>query len=248
MTGRQRITIGICLISILTLTGFFNQGQAEHRENYLVRGSWSMQFGIVQDFTLKAFNGGLISVKRHLSPSTALRMGLTFNGDVGDQSSENLDEYQQFGVQNLVIRTTDGNTSGISLSLSTQLMVYSSIEKSINLYFGIGPNFNYSLDKEEFDVEYIYEDLPERDGYQDRLLRSWSIGFLGSWGVEWFATRKISFIAEYGARAEYNSVYRERSSLEFVDEISRRDSFTEDRHDFRFITDAVKFGISLYFN
>ncbi|MBD3218643.1 MAG: hypothetical protein GF310_10230 [candidate division Zixibacteria bacterium] len=248
MTGRQKVGILLLIAAMFIVMGTFNQARAEDRENYLVRGSWSMQFGIVRDFTLTSFNGGLISAKRHLSPNTAFRFGLSLRGDVGDNSSETSRSYEQPGGGEEFTRTSDGNTSNLILNISTQLMFYSTIEKSVNLYFGFGPNFNYSRDKDEFDLEYTYEDIPDRDGFENRYMRSWSAGFLGSWGVELFASKKISFIAEYGARIEYYSLYRETNSEEYVDETGRFENFSEDSHDFRIISDAVKFGISLYFN
>ena len=179
MTGRQKITIGMCLVSVLILTGFFSQTQAQDRDNYLVRGSWSLQFGIADNFNLESFNGALISAKQHLSPNTALRFGITLSGRTGDFSSEDVDMSQNEPYYDSIIRTREGEISGASLNVTTQLMFYSAANSPVVMYFGIGPNFNYSRNKDEYDLKYIYEDLPDRDGTDYQYSRAWSLGLQG---------------------------------------------------------------------
>jgi hypothetical protein len=124
---------------------------------------------------------------------------------------------------------TDPDTNTFAVGIAIQYFYYTSPDAPVNFYFGFGPQLKYDRFKTEMEYfeSYKYE-------------REWGLGVLGTWGVEWFATKHISFICEYGAGLERLSVYHERS----VDEGA---NITYDKSEIKFYSNSVDFGISVYF-
>lgn len=47
------------------------------RKNSLATGAWAIQFQVEDDIGLRTFNGMSVSLKRHTSPRSAFRLGVT---------------------------------------------------------------------------------------------------------------------------------------------------------------------------
>jgi hypothetical protein len=69
----------------------------EEDEPRLEAGVWTLQFWVTQNFTLGSFQRSALSAKRHFSPRSALRAGLSLTADfrearpreaLGDSSEE----------------------------------------------------------------------------------------------------------------------------------------------------------------
>jgi hypothetical protein len=220
------------------------------KSNYLMRGSWSLQFRIEKDFTLGSFEGALISAKRHLSSNTAVRFGIGLNGSF--ENNELYDYRENFDSSGMEIieYNRDGNTEHLDLSFVSQLLFYTNIKSEVNFYFGVGPKIIYSRSTNEYDYDRKLEEPSIRGKYDEynSYSRSWGFGLLGSWGVEWFATRKISFICEYGAGMEYQSrISNYQSNGSYDDRQTNRKS-DRDSKLLRFYSSRVNFGLSVYFN
>jgi hypothetical protein len=125
---------------------------------------------------------------------------------------------------------TDPDTNTFAVGIAIQYIYYSSPNAPVNFYFGFGPMLEYDRFKTETEYyeSYKYE-------------REWSLGILGTWGVEWFATKNISFICEYGAGLERLSFYQERSAD------GGAHITTYDKSEVKLYSNSVDFGISVYF-
>jgi hypothetical protein len=219
-------------VSLVMATGAYGKVRTEES---LRPGSWSLLFEVERDFQLGAYEGFMLSCKRHSSESTALRLGLTFG--LMSQSQD-------------LNRETGGNTSGptdlsassFEFCLTALYIFYPSKIGRMNPFIGLGPSVGYELD-----------DVSE-SGY------ALSAGCRGALGVEWFATDNISFVAEYGLSLNY--VYRdsdetrdferyERDDGSFV----RNDRVSDDRdrwnrdinRSFELTSSSVQLGLSVYF-
>lgn len=107
-------------------------------------------------------------------------------------------------------------------SVLAQYVLYPRTDREVNLYLGAGPRVGLS---------YMRSERPALD--DDRRTR-WDLGLTGRLGVEWFATRSISLLGEYGneiaIRFENRSVNNEE----------------DDFSDYLYRT-SVKLGIAAYF-
>jgi len=218
MTGKLSFkTMGIVIALLLSLlyaqayTQDNTKDQPERR-NSLIGGSWSMQFKFMQDFTLTDFEGALISAKRHFTDKSALRFGL----DLG------------FYFEN-IHESTDRDKNWFDMSFTALYVYYTSPNAPINFYLGFGPKISYGRTKTVYD-----DDDATYDYY-----RNWAIGVVGVWGVEWFVTKRISLICEYGAGLLYNSAINEKQRSGGNSAIKT--------HRFQLFSDSVDFGVSVYF-
>ncbi len=135
--------------------------------NSLKKGFWSIQFAINSNFTLGNFDDATLSLKRHLSSHSALRIG--FNGNYSLEKNDTND----------VIRS--GNSYfGVNLIY----MYYINPSDNFNIYGFAGGKYSYS----GFLSQNIY-------GY-DKADR-WEAGALTGIGTEYFIFRKLSLFAEY---------------------------------------------------
>lgn len=248
MTGKRTFGVIAIIIAMMTVIGFQSQAKAEGDNNYLVRGSWSLQFRISNNFTLSSFEGALISAKRHLSNNSAIRFGLSLSGSTGDISTDNIASRIDSLTNDTSNNSSDGELSDISVGATTQIMFYTTSDKKIDFYFGVGPDLSYTRSKRDYDLQYIQQDDPIRNGKDTDYSRTWTFGLLGSWGVEYFVTQKLSLMAEYGAGLGYYSRYRESKRTQFIDERTQTTLRTEEENRFRFYSSNVNFGLSVYFN
>ena len=78
----MKLTTSLILTTILLLSS--NQAQEKQDStDYLNAGLWSIQFGIAENFTLRSFNGSTFSGKYQFTDKSALRLGITMNGNTG---------------------------------------------------------------------------------------------------------------------------------------------------------------------
>jgi hypothetical protein len=171
----KRMTV--MLAAVLACVGWASSAGAE-RENSLRDGAWALQFSINGGdfFSLSSFAGG-VSVKRHFTPKSAVRAGVSFDA-----------EGSTYGAQ-------ESDSRGVSLSILYQRYVNPTADA--NLYWGVGPSGRFDDDVQE----------THRDSLTTvNESELWSAGLSGVVGVEWFAARVISLHAEYEAAARYTWV------------------------------------------
>lgn len=178
---------------------------------------------------LRPFEGAVISFKRHLSPTSALRLGFDLLISVGDE------DIAQNGID--INSDIQAHQAGASL----QYVHYASIGKPINFYLLTGVRGAYLWQKDDRSyVDTYYGDVDER--FHNDV---WSASLRGGIGAEWFPARKISLLAEYrtGLTVYWQHRYQYRSTS------TGGGSTVQDRHlrQLYFGGEAVRFGLSLYF-
>lgn len=102
-------------------------------------------------------------------------------------------------------------------------LLYLRPEREVKFYLGAGPYVGYDRSRRNMDLQ-----PPQR-------AQRWTLGIGGRLGTEWFATKSISVLAEYGNLLAIVISDEERTS--------RGDSATRD-YSYR---NSVTVGLSLYF-
>ncbi len=194
--------------------------------NSLKKGSLSIQFGIMGDFSLGAFNNYSLSFKWHLSRKIALRFG------IGGSASYN-SGYNVFNGER-----GDYFDDGYNISAETVLLFYPKPDSKLNIFIGAGPLFNYGWGKYNSpDVEY--------QDFSSGSSNSIGGGLKALIGAEWFFTKYMSLFAEYEATATYDHSKR---SYHDIDYYYGNEHIGESQSDsFNFRANSVKFGLSVYF-
>jgi hypothetical protein len=212
--------------------------------NGLTDDAWAFQFSIQSSFTLSAFQGGLLSAKHHLAPDKAIRIGLGASFNSTDFSGLSLTRYDT----TVTGTSTNEGRGNQNFDLRMQYIIYPDPTADVNAFFGIGPLVGFSHSSAE------RQELPTSSPASYSYTRSdkrttWSAGLSGLAGVEWFAWRKISFHAEYGASIQYmwtNQRADYSNSNSGSTTISRTTSEYKEKG-WAFYYDRFYFGLSVYF-
>jgi hypothetical protein len=171
--------------------------------------SWTMDFSISSNLTLRTFQGTAISLSKFISDYQKIRFGVSTNLDYNsrDQSGNN------YAADTLSGLTNDNNENNMySVQIVIQYITYATPKSQTSIYFGIGPLVGVSW------FEQNNNDNTTNPGYYQSQYGSKSsstkyfIGMLGSCGVEWFFSEHISIHAEYGLSVQYNWGKTESSS------------------------------------
>lgn len=152
---------------------------------------WALNFQISENFTLKSFEGMMISATRHHTRSSAIRFGL----DLSIASSESEDNGE-----------TIRDCSSRSVELVVHFMRYPRMESEPVLYWGIGPLISYVAS------EYETHAPGEPSSSQRQEGMAWAVGASGVLGVEWLVAQNVALLAEYGVSADYEKQIDEQCS------------------------------------
>jgi hypothetical protein len=214
-----------------------NEPQKTNAENSLVKGAWALQFQINNNFSLSSFQGSTLSAKRHFSDKKAVRFGVSLSGSFSDQD-------QISGAPGTVGPKAELDENSQGIGINTQFVIYPSPDKSVNFFFGAGPVLQFSRSSQTSTSS--NNSLTTRNKIK---FTAWSRGITGILGVEWFAIRNISFIAEYGSTLGYNSTSQtdtveqktDTSGYIVTNELKRNSKGLQ------LGPGLVKFGVSVYF-
>jgi len=240
LSNHSRLTV-IAVAAALALAGsaLADNGSAG-TENGLHTGSWSFQFQIEDDFTLKSFQGALFSCKYHLSDKTALRLGASVSLMVNDIFDDNVSQIEDSLIAKM---TGDREYESYGFGVSLLYTRYPNPARDLTAFWGIGPSIGYSRDESLQKMKDYYHS--GFLGTSRSVLKQWLVGLKGILGVEWFFHKNISLLAEYGF-----SISRLWSESESRRQRSDRDivtSSTSDGDTWDFDAEAVKLGLSVYF-
>ena len=210
--------------------------ESSARENSLKKDKWALQFQVFN--FVSSFQGSTFSLKKHVSDKAAWRLGLTLHFEVKDENTEIIlyPNTKAPGYNDL----TD-----VRIGIALQKVFYPNPTADVNVFWGLGPTYSYRYSLN--DRENI-----SRDGtYQDKRsfeIHSWSLGINGILGVEWFATKSISFLAEYGTAVTYSQRITRtiRRSVRDGNLYLNQDS-TNRLNGVSLSSSRVKFGLSVYF-
>jgi hypothetical protein len=187
-------------------------------------GAWALLFQIDDNFTIDPFQGAVISVKRHYSDRSALRLGLGLAFDM-DEISSTISE------MDTVKATSKSDGSSQFFRVDLQYVRYANPTAPVKLLFGGGPLVSFSNSDDE---------RTTGTGSDTVESTAWVAGITGLVGVEWFAASRISLHAEYGMELTYrHSTAKSTNSAQRTSEQTRKDG------DFR--SRGVLFGLSAYF-
>ncbi len=209
----------------------------------LKAGSWALQFGISNNFTLSNFNGSTFSGKYHLTDQSAIRLSITANGQNGEV--ENIESARNKNNK------VEGSypIDNYNVSIKPVYIFYPSNSNNFNFYFGAGPLFNLSSYKSGnsyagFNADTLYSknnSRNKRDGFE--------IGFTGLAGVEYFVTSYFSIHAEYSASLTYQIQKQEyaEETIYMYEKNNPRVYYSNNKSKlWKFYPGSVLFGLSVY--
>lgn len=177
----------------------------------LHKGSISLDFRKTYRMYLTSFSGSFISGKYQCSDKSALRCGVTVNY----RHDERALGYNRYRTEYDVF----------VIKIIAQYLHYLASNKKISPYYALGPMINYT----RYELTAIHRSL-QRNIYA---------GFQINWGVEWFVTKSISLVAEYGASFIFHGW--DDNNTYYIG-YERPDGI-----DFNLKSNPVNFGLSVYF-
>ena len=222
------------------------QDSADADSSANLASPWAVQFRVTENFTLSAFQGSVISAQYSLQEREAIRFGLSVGGSSGSSEGVNADE-----GDNIAPRISGSSRSGssVTLGLDVQYLFMSGPAKRTRFFAGGGPAFGFSSGDSELDNTSNFSTISARSR-QETETNSWDAGVVGVLGVEWFANRRISFLAEYFLDFSYQKSKRNQlriithiDDLMTVEDVSREESTSSG---WSFGGRFVRFGLSVY--
>lgn len=236
----------LLIVPMIISPRLFAQNSGERKEIAAPRmknGTWALQFQISQNFTLSDFQGSVLSLKKHLSAKTAIRLGI----GIDIQTSDENNEFRRFLADTLSVSSnTDDNKDTHSINLATQFLYYPSSNNRIKPYWGAGPFIQYGHFKRDKNGQ---NDLTMDRFVENRDRSDWEFGVSTLIGVEWFVTSKISLLAEYGISFAHFAIDTREVTRQIPNDPALAELRTENQNNSDgFIIRAlpVRFGLSVY--
>lgn len=179
----------------------------------------ALLFEVGSNFTLRSFEGQLVSFKRMISESKSWRLGISLSG--GHTEGEDL------VLEDTLFVKKNDDRSVASLTVVVSFQHYRSPAKPLRFYYGYGltAGFDHQWNK------------PGRSFDGDRL----QFGVVGQLGVEWFFHENFSLSGEYGAVLSYRYYWRDYLQTDEVTII------TVENHSVDFRPSYVRLGLSAFF-
>ncbi len=230
------------LCTLLSASVFAQQDQEtrHNRNNSLAKGARAFQFEIVGDlFNLDLRNlfGTTLALKKQTSDGSAMRIGLGVGFNLSDQ-----DRTSEVREDSITQSQTDYDRNGQSVNIVIQKIFYPAPTADVNFFYGLGPLASFGHDKS------AQEDLRPWTRTTSTETYSWSVGVAGVLGVEWFPTRSISLLAEYGSDMRYKWEERKVESSRTYPDGTTIGQVSEDKSKgLSLSTTSVKVGLSVYF-
>jgi len=208
----------IIVMSIVLVT--FIYAQPDSASGYLNQGTFSLQFQITENFSIKDFQGALFSAKYLLTGRSALRFGLgtdyIFAENTRDQAATVILEEETYSLQ------------------MTGQYLYHLTGNQLSMYTGIGPHFEYYWRSRITTAQQNPESEFQETG-RNQFSR-YGFGLNAVLGGEYFVTEYLSLMAEYGILGQYRYG-------KVADKIAGENNLKE----YRFEPVLLKFGFSLNF-
>jgi len=209
--------------------GLIDNAHADERPHSLQSHQWALQFEI-DGADLTAFEGLVFSGKYHLSRGSALRLGIGYNYTASVTQSVNPDPAD---------RSTESKFTEHNMQLALQFVRYLSVGSYFNPFLVAGAQYGGGwYERSQFQTQPGLTDGYVLEGQFQ------SLGLVLGLGVEWFATRRISFLAEYRFLIQHvwdeSRQRRESPPGQTVDQVGW------DSERWSVGGDSVRFGLSLY--
>jgi hypothetical protein len=212
----------------------------------LLKSSYSLQVQWDDLFTifLSAPTSGIkISLKKHFSNRSAIRIGCIFNPQAYNSNDDREpDEENEYPMKQ------NGYNKGCELNLN---YIHYIIQRNRNnLYLSVGPYYHKSENKSNYSMNW---DGTNASGYEVGIVkeRIKSMGLNISMGLEILLTKTISVITEYGFNASYNSSDEDDFIIAktYTNEGNTRDEYQyqSKKNSFNLNSSVAKIGFSKYF-
>jgi len=190
------------------------------------KGIKALIFQIDENFNLKNFQSTIISFKYHFSPKFSIRIGA--GGFFEKSDSTHILQNTQISNEYEVLQT--------QAKAILQFIACQNIVDNISAYLALGPIFIYDYQRVSSNIRGLGE------GYENPKIKSYSIGGVINYGIEWMIKKKVALLFEGGIIGSYN--YKNttmRSTTELLQTLQdKTNSYTVKG-------DKVKFGVALYF-
>jgi len=235
LAGARAITSSLILMALVLILspGVIFADEAEMEKPDTLSNKWAMQFEIERDFDLSSFEGATLSLKRITSPGKAWRIGLDLNA--GTDNREQTDIYED-----TLTSTNEIDSDRYAMTLSIFRVFEADPAAKLKFFWGFGPFGGHSFSKSNTRTVNTTGDSA---GNLSKS-RTWRVGISGIMGVEWFFSKNMSLLAEYGSSLDY-SWNRTTQLTNYTTGYSRYGERIN--KSWNFDADAVKFGLSAYF-
>lgn len=181
MTVRERMdTIGTTLLVVLALILVAPAVQAANGETALGPGVWSVELGL--DFDDSSDPAGAISLKRHLSETAALRIGIGVQVDDRDLEGEEEDS-SPVSTEDVAQRVTSSQ-----YAFFLHYVRYGMLSDRVATQFSFGPVIQTSRFSQRQSSEEGTPGFSETEFWQKEMAYGLELGL----GVEWFFNRRFS--------------------------------------------------------
>ncbi len=216
-----RILVVATMLVVLATSASVLATDSEAAKEALKKGSWSLQFGVSQNFTLTQFEGATISVKRHYSPNSALRAGITTN------LSHNIQRSSQ--------SSKELNVDKFNTNVSLEYLYYFTPGRRVTAFIGSGPYLGFARNTTEEIPRVSISSSSNWSKYTE-----WDLGANLLLGAEWFVTHGIALFAEYDISVGYTSKVNKTSNSTYG--MTGRTEL----YDLSLTSRGVRMGLSVY--
>lgn len=218
-----------------------NENQPQKSENSLKGGAWALQFQLGSAFSRRSSQGFAVCGKYHLSESKAVRVGF----DLGGSFSFGKNVNRGGDVPDDTLRSYNNNDYSLQdIDMTLEYLSYKSIRDDISVFWGTGPIFGFRHSKSSV-IGGWYYGQEFRTFTNTNEYYSWGFGISTVLGAEWFPTKRISIVAEYGASFKYSYVLRKtvrtNKNLDEIDRIRYHNNY------FSANLLSSRMGIAVYF-
>ena len=205
----------VALVSIwaaLVGSGAFPRAaRAEDAEGSALKpGAWAAEFEIDPKYRydLGISTGATLSVKRHLSARSALRLGVSAGFDETKSDEErSYERYATYYVPTYVSdsATGEGHDENHAYALLLHFVRYHPVRDAVTMFWEIGPSLRYA--ESQSHDEFVYPGLsptdPSETNSYDRSAVRREASLDLALGFEWFFNRRLSLGGRIGAFAAY---------------------------------------------
>lgn len=217
------------------------ESDAPAPKHSLKDGAWALQFSLGSAFSLRGYDGIVISAKYHLTKGSAIRLGIDINGDIyfGGRTS-----HSGTLPDDTLYSSSRDNINREGIKLISEYIKYTRIDPQLHFFLGTGPTFGFWHSKSKSADRRTYPIDPRSHVFISEEY-NWSFGISGLLGAEWFPTKRISFMAEYGVSFDYRYAMR-KSEYSTTEERAKLNRSRYHMNYFRLDLLRAKIGIAVY--
>ena len=207
------------------------------KNNSLQEEKWALLFQVTDNFSLRSFNGSLVSGDYHFLENTFLRVGVGINGSLSNAES-NVSS-TSYGEDN-----QENKNKGFGVTIISQYFYYWKKGEKVKLFYGAGPFVGISFSTEKT-IRKRFNGSSYDEGESKRSSTNLSFGVSGAIGVEWFASNDISFLGQYESSLGYSwtKTITKETRVNSNDNQERTDKGNR----FNLSNPGLKIGMAIYF-